>query len=261
MENLTITPKQFEIVLLLYRFRFLNRTQVQKFLNHKDPRRINAWLKDLTEKNIIGRKYSRKLLDNTKPAIYHLATKSRKILLEQADTEEKILRRVYREKKRSRRLINHCLFLADIYFFLQTQSEDNSLKLHFFTKTDLAGHYYLPYNRPDAYIATENKEGRIKRYFMEIIDEGTPRFILRKRIEQYIEFFDSNKWQEKTGHPFPSILYICPNQTIKNFLDKHIGKELEEEIEVEIDFFLATKEDIEASQLKTNIWQRAGEEE
>ena len=261
MENLTITPKQFEIVLLLYRFRFLDRTQIQKFLNHKDPRRINAWLKDLTEKKIIGRKYSRKLLDNTKPAVYHLATKSRKMLLEQSDAEEKILKRVYREKNRSRRLIDHCLLLTDIYFYLQKQSEDNSQKLHFFTKTDLARHYYLPYDRPDAYIATGDKENHKKRYFLEIIDEGIPRFMLRKRIEQYIEFYGSNKWQERTGHPFPSMLIVCPNETIKNFLHKHIGKVLEEEIEAEIDFFLATKEDIESSELKTNVWQKADEEE
>jgi len=114
-----ITPKQLEILLLLYRFRFLNRTHIQKFLNHKDPRRINTWLKDLTERNIIGQRYSRKLLANTKPAIYHLSTKSRKILLTQRGINEKLLKRVYREKTRSERLIRHCLLVADIYFFLE----------------------------------------------------------------------------------------------------------------------------------------------
>ncbi len=100
MENLKITPKQFQILLLLYRFRFLDRTHIQRLLNHKDRKRINAWLKDLTNKNIISRKYSQKLKENTKPAIYCLATKSRKLLLNHPDINEKILKRVYRDKTR-----------------------------------------------------------------------------------------------------------------------------------------------------------------
>jgi len=99
MENLKITPKQLQIILLLYRFRFLDRIQIQQFLNHKNHRRIIAWLNDLTDKKIIGRIYYRKLKDN-KPAIYHLATKSRKILLDHPNTNEKLLKRVYRDKTR-----------------------------------------------------------------------------------------------------------------------------------------------------------------
>ena len=45
-----ITPKQQEIPKLIYKFRFLNRIQIQTLLNHKDKRRINSWLKDLSEK-------------------------------------------------------------------------------------------------------------------------------------------------------------------------------------------------------------------
>ena len=123
------TPKQLNILLLLYRFRFLNRIQIQKLLNHKDPRRINTWLKDLTDRNIIGRKYSTKLLDNTKPAIYHLATKSRSILLTQPNISEKLLKRVYREKVRSEKLINHCLLVADIYFLLNKQTYGHQMMM------------------------------------------------------------------------------------------------------------------------------------
>jgi len=43
----TLTPKQTEILILLYRFRFLNRRHFQKFLHHKDPRRINAKAKKI----------------------------------------------------------------------------------------------------------------------------------------------------------------------------------------------------------------------
>ena len=95
------TPKQLNILLLLYRFRFLNRIQIQKLLNHKDPRRINTWLKDLTGKTIIGRHYSTKLKENTKPAIYYLMTKSKSLLIDQNGVDNKLLlKRIYREKIR-----------------------------------------------------------------------------------------------------------------------------------------------------------------
>ena len=45
-----IAAKQQEIPKLIYKFRFLNRIQIQTLLNHKDKRRINSWLKDLSEK-------------------------------------------------------------------------------------------------------------------------------------------------------------------------------------------------------------------
>ncbi|NQU82713.1 MAG: replication-relaxation family protein [Parcubacteria group bacterium] len=251
------TPKQLEILLLLYRFRFLNRIQIQQLLNHKDPRRINTWLKDLTERNITGRKYSKKLLDNTKPAIYCLSTKSRKILLDEPSVQNELLKRVYRDKTRSNRLINHCVLLANIYLYLFSQIKDQ--KLHFFTKTDLSSHYYLPYNHPDAYIAVELKD-ETKRYFLEIIDEGIPRFMLRSKISQYIEYFEENTWQEETGHSFPSILLLCPDENIKTFLHKHIVQVLEEESEAEIDFYLTTKEILGSNQPENDIWEKAEEE-
>ena len=258
MENLKLTPKQLEILLLLYRFRFLDRIQIQQFMHHKNHRRIIAWLNDLTEKNIIGRHYSTKLKENTKPAIYYLATKSRQILLQEPSTDETLLKRVYRDKTRSKRLINRCLLVANIYFYLDKQTQETKDKLHFFTKTDLVSHYYLPYRRPDAYIAIESKK-QTKRYFLETIDEGTPRFLLRSKIAQYIEYFENGTWQKRTGHPDPSILMVCPDESIKTFLRKHIAQILEEEAETEIDFYLTTKESIEDTQMQGNIWEKVEE--
>lgn len=254
-----VTPKQFDILILLYRFRFLDRTHIQRFLNHKDPKRINTWLKDLTDRNIIGRHYSRKLLENTKPAIYYLVTKSKQILETRVDIDSKLLKRIYREKTRSKRFIDHHLLLADIYFYLQASANNTNSQLHFFTKTDLAKHYYLPYKRPDAYIAVEKDRG-IKRYFLEIIDEETPRFMLRKLIERYIEYLDDNKWHNTTGYNFPAVLLACPNNTIKNYLYKHISQVLEEEAENEIEFFLTTRDLIQESEMKASIWRKAGDE-
>lgn len=252
MNHQSITPKQQEILYLIYRYRFLNRIQIQHFLHHKHRKRINSWLKNLTDKQIIGRKYSRKLTANNQPAIYHLATKSRNILLERDDTSEKLLKRVYQEKLRSKRLINHCTLVADIYFWLVSKTATTD-KLHFFTKADLANHYYLPYQRPDAYIAVESKD-QTKRYFLEIIDPGTPRFMIRKKISSYVEYFDEGDWYQKTSHSNPSILLVCPDETTQTFIHRHTRQVLEEEVMDELKFFTTTTELIQNYQVHTNLW-------
>ena len=57
---LKITKKQQEIFILLYRFRFLNKIQIQAFLKHKNKKTINLWLQDLNEKQYLKRIYSKK---------------------------------------------------------------------------------------------------------------------------------------------------------------------------------------------------------
>ena len=51
-----ISNKEKEIIKLIYQFRFLNRIQIQNFLNHKHHSQTNIWLKDLNQKQYINRK-------------------------------------------------------------------------------------------------------------------------------------------------------------------------------------------------------------
>ncbi len=233
-----ITKKQKEIIVLLYRFRFLNRYQIQQILNHKKPHRINQWLKSLVDKKIIGKNYSKKIGDNTKPAIYYLAVKSKSYLADQLKEDDKLIKRIYGESKRSLRFINHCLISAN--FYLELKKTHLSKDIFFYTKVDLLSHDYLPDNLPDAYVAI--KEGKdIKRYFFEIIDQDTPRFAIRAKIKQYLDYYDNNTWQEVTKHPFPRILILCPNKVIKKYLSNFIPRIAAEENQPDVNFYLSAK--------------------
>jgi hypothetical protein len=50
IQTIPITPQQQQILPLLYRFRFLDRSQIQKSMNHKNHKRILIWLNDLNDK-------------------------------------------------------------------------------------------------------------------------------------------------------------------------------------------------------------------
>lgn len=152
-----VTKKQLEILILLYSFRYLNRHHLQKFLHHKSHSLITTYLKDLTDRDIIGRNYRKTLPDINKPATYFLSLNSRPILIEHG-FDETVLKRVYKEKSNSKAFQEHWLFITDLYFdFLET-AQRNKAELKFLTATDLKNYAFTPLSQPDAYIVVKNKK-------------------------------------------------------------------------------------------------------
>lgn len=215
-----ITKKQHEILYNLYLFRYLNRPHIQTLLNHKDSARINKWLTDLTHKQYIHKIYSTNFGENTKPAIYYLATKSIKLLQDNPNVVPERLVRVYRERGRSSRFITHCLAVADVYTAFQ-RKESGSTQHFFTTKTELLDHDYLLQPVPDAYIALKNKQ-KTTRYFLEIFDTQIPRFVFKKRIQQYLEYAEDGAWEAETEHSFPKVLLVCLEESALRFLKRYL---------------------------------------
>jgi hypothetical protein len=104
---------------------------------------------------------------------------------------------------------------------------------------------------PDAYITRTDETGTTKRYFLEVIEDSSPRFALRKRIEQYCDYIEEGKFTEVTGHDFPILLLLCPGVASLIYLKKHIISRIEDSFIDEIDIFLTTKEHV----LKSN-WEK-----
>ncbi|OGH11854.1 MAG: hypothetical protein A2857_00355 [Candidatus Levybacteria bacterium RIFCSPHIGHO2_01_FULL_36_15] len=214
--KLKTTSKQLEILHLLYKFRFLNRHQIQTLLNHKDYRRIQAWLTDLVKSELVSRNYSREYGENTKPAIYYLNVKSKKYLSNLDGFSSDLLKRVYRERGHSKRFINHCITVGDVYIHLKSLSNDKLIQ--FLTKEELLQSDHLIQPAPDAYFTVERADKTSYRFFLEVIDPGLPRYVIRKRILDYISYAEGKEWEEKTGHEFPALLCACPNDWVKNYL-------------------------------------------
>jgi hypothetical protein len=88
---------------------------------------------------------------------------------------------------------------------------------------------------PDAYIAVGSTIA--KRYFLDIFDPDIPRYEIRDRLEDYFEYAESKTWESATNQVFPSVLYICPNDSIKKFVYREINK-MKEDSPESINFFL-----------------------
>jgi len=243
MDSTKLPTAQIDIIRYLYRFRFLTSHQLSLLLNHKTIRLTNYHLKILTSQNYVGKHYSRSLSLANQPATYFLSSGSINLLQSLEKIDKRALRRIYREKIRSQAFIDRSLFIANYFLFLRNESKKSNHTLHFFTKTDLLAHPYVIHPLPDAYFARIAKDGETKRYFVELVDDSSPRFALRRRIEQYDEYIEDGKFEEVTGHPFPKILFIFPGYASLIYLKKHLERIHEETSLDETEIYLATQEE------------------
>jgi len=78
--------------------------------------------------------------------------------------------------------------------------------------------------------------------------------MIRSKINQYIEYFQANTWQNRTDHPNPTMLFVCPEELTKIFLNKYILQMQEEEPEIDLEFFLTTQNQINSNQ--ADLWER-----
>ncbi len=207
----TITNKQKEILLLLYRFRFLNRIQIQTLLKHKDAKNINVWLKDLTTKNYTGKIFERTPGIN-KPAIYFASNNGIKFFSSAEGADRKSLRKLYQEKRRSKTFIDQCIVIAQVYLKLLDQ---NLQDFKFYTQVDFPTNSVIRDLLPSfAYVYS--KDAKLQHHTCEIIKDGTPRFAIRSRVNQYIEFFKDQ--------PTMQIVFVCQSKKILGFVQKYIEK-------------------------------------
>lgn len=257
--------KQSEIVDLVYKFRFINRHQIQRALHHKGPRRINSWLKQLTDWEVLGRIYSNKLLENTKPAIYYLSNKGISIIKDKKGFSINEVKKFYEDKKRSQTFIDHCITIAELFTGLKTY-ENESRAYEIFTKEQLIKHTYLNELKPDGYIeiykkrTKQSKEKEIyTRFFVDLFDAGVPRYAIRYRINQYINYHQEETWKEFINE-FPSIALIFPTKQKQGQFTKYIRKQLDEGMFTQgMTFMLTTYAQAMEHGLTNGIWQEVRE--
>lgn len=256
------SKKQTEILILLYRFRFLNRHQIQTILSHKYRSRVLSWLNELVEQKYITAYYDKKLA--ALPTVYCLDNEGRKYLksldkeIEAGNIDPELLNRVWREKKFTKQFREHCLFVADIYINLVDTAKEWKSELQFRTKVDLYNIEGMIKPGPDIYFSLKYPEGEVKRYLLDIFDDIPP-VAIRKRVKDYLEYYDSDEWQDNTDKPFPEIIFICPNKRIKGHLYYLILKKRWDGTEPE--FYLAIREIVKVKGLNSKVLEKVEERE
>jgi hypothetical protein len=286
-----LTKKQQEILKLLYRFRFLNRIQIQALMGHKDPKTINLWLRDLRAKGYVEWIYSTHFAEKTKPAIYYLGLNGVRYLRTLTRTSKdddgntivsqtyppEELRKRYKEPSRSQTYIDRCILLADCCVTLRRQSTN---KLNYFYQTEadylLEGSYYhfilgSELIQPSLVFCKDrlddegNEEKTLKSYVLEIFDSTLPRYRMKKRLGDYVKYLDEEDitWKEQTDtEKLPVLLFVCPRTTDLIYAKRRTRKLIadawewkDEEERPRIRFTTADK--IKQHGLLSKIWEEA----
>ena len=278
-----IEEKQKEIVDLVFKFRFINRKQIQKLFGHKDPSRINKWLKDLVERKYLGRIYSHRLLENTKPAIYFLDNNG--IIwgrfekgTNYEELEFKYVKKFYEDKHASESFVNHCVSIFELYLqFKDAEREKKNLEYDFETKTEnwietqRQRSYRGDFNDVKELIPDASVEKIIETkdkittdlYFIILFEPHVPRYAIRYKVDQYIKCHEENDGKRIPGLTieFPTILLIFPTQQKANQIGKYIRKQLDKRFVEKMTFMLTTyQKAIEEGLGNSGIWKVVREE-
>lgn len=251
------SKKQHEILTYYYRFRYLHTRHIQQFLNHKNPTRIQTWLKLLKDNDYLFSFYDPTTTEGRKThAAYCLTAKAGGILKQNNEYDKKILSRIYREKTLSIRLRNHCLLLADIYFLLLESYKNEKIRIHFSTKVDLASFTHFPRPLPDAYIALIQRGVKRKRYFLEIIDPQTPWFVINARVLQYLSYSEEKTWSSVTNEPQPVLLFVCWEKKSVRYVKKALKTALAGSFVTDFPCFFSTKDALLQLGFSNNVWEK-----
>ena len=264
MSKKIITNKERTIQTLIYTFRFINSKQIQQFLNHKDHRRINGWLKDLVDKGYIERDFKPIYGILTKPAVYNLTALGRKYMHHAYGYfTPKYLKRIARDSKASKSFKIRCQIIADWYLMqfppqkntdgvnkkidkagtktgidildflitiLTTGKEENKgkvplNKLQFFTSCHFPSFVLLEKIKPDAYLRKKTTKG-IMHGLLFVLDAYIPRFILRYTLKRIFDTLSEEDWEDDSILSL-QFYFLCPNNKIIIYLKRLIPSFLE----------------------------------
>lgn len=252
-----ITKKQENIILLLFRFRFLNRIQIQKLLQIKSVSKINFYLKDLTDKEYLERDYESTFPDKLLPAVYHIAKNGIRFLSLQDNCQVEAIKNLYRENDRSNGFRDCCILLADIYLGFENR-RDEEIQSIMQIRSDYPAHplkSLLIELKPSAYIA-QRKSDKTKRYFLEILAD-LPTEWLRRRIKKYFSFYRAGEWEAGTSQDFPTIMFVCFDYKQAAYVKHYIKSLLSKIDESALTIHLATAEKVKEFGLTGDIWKTA----
>jgi hypothetical protein len=251
-----ISKQQIRILYFLYKFRYLHTYHFQKLLLHKDPQRTQEWLKNMRELGFIRLyKEPKSFKDHATPYVYQLGLKARHILKNDPECNMNVLHNVYRKEDYSEAFIDRCLTIADLYLFLQSQTEKNE-ELNFFTESELVNYPYFPKtdHGAGAYI-TLTKDTIIRNYLLEYFGRDITPGELRYRFKKYLKYVDSGVWKANTnGEAFPTLLFVFALPRRKNYIRIYARSVLDKKIDENIELFVTTKDNIRNN--KKNVWER-----
>jgi hypothetical protein len=198
-----------QLLVLLYRYRFLTIKQLQQLLGQKQPYRVRQRIKVLVERQMVVQG-SVVRFGVTTP-MYSVTAKGAIWLRDRGlvTIDASTLQRIRRSGSLSAQFQEQCMLIADWVLRLLEHYQGVSPRIS--TQMDLASISPLPQPRPHLYVKITALDGHARRYFVEFFDVYARPFVIRQRLMVWYRFWSSGDWETQTNTPFPALLILVSN--------------------------------------------------
>lgn len=215
-----LNSNQTHLLLLLYKFRYITADLIAK---HRGVLKwsVNSALRILLEKKLISRRYDKSYNLKGKSASYFLARDGIKVLQANPQLNRAGLQVRHKDKLLSDGFIDHHLNVFQSYLQIRSLYPE---KFQIYTKYELPtdDRYIDP--KSDLYLKPKASNSTHTAYFLDIFDTS-PFFVIKQRIQAYIEHYDSGKWGKTT---YPTVLIVCPSAGIEKRILDYLAPRLED---------------------------------
>lgn len=252
-----LNSQQLKTLHLLYWYRFCTSKQLARSLDKSSHRAIQNKLQVLEDQGFIGKRYDKSYKLAGRSAEYFITPKGARQLekAKPGTTNTWATKSLYKNKTVSNDFLKHCIAVAETAQQLRAIYGDGS-KLETATKSYMAQYSYYPAWTPDLHLEIPGKgETPTKHYFLDIWDDTKPFFVSVRKTRNYVNFKDSDDWQE--DEQYPAILAICENQYTQKKLNRQMRRILDEQWDDELVFATTTTQQVtEATKPADKIWSR-----
>ncbi|HEY4963937.1 MAG TPA: hypothetical protein VIH90_04545 [Candidatus Saccharimonadales bacterium] len=243
-----LNPNQVQLLKLLYKFRFVSSDLLAKY---RDVTRtgINHSLTILVDQILVDRRYDKSYKIQGKSAVYCLTPVGLRMLMDYMPLNDNVVHAMYKNKTVSEGFIDECLRVVEVCTALNSLYPDT---FSIFTRSELAQFDYFPEPKPFLYLSRKKPlKGKQNDYMLDIIADNR-KFIIKKRIQTYINHHDSGNWGDEE---YPTILLLCATPRIEENALKFTESLLED-----FDFYTSTiKRFLESDNRDSAIWSDAVE--
>jgi len=257
--NKNITKKQMQILMLVYKFRFMSSAQIQIVLKCKRRQSINYYLLDLTKKGYLKRKAN---IKDAKPTIYFIGKKGI-WYLKQIGVEKTKLKKLYADESKGNEFIDQKLSIADLYIELTQKIKEPDKNIVFFeTQPETSVTNISPSLAPKATFLLTNSITNLLRsntkpnssfleflYIYDNFQYYIPRFVQRKKVLEFEKAILNI--QKKTNNI--SVLLVLPTNSNRKYLKKFIKSNVSE---TKANWLLTTAKEYNRFGITSRIWQR-----
>ena len=258
MNNIKLSDGQVSVLKLLYRYRYGSINLLRTSLQMKNNSGLYQKLEVLIKHKYVGKEYKKEYRLIGFPAAYFLLPKAFKLLSQQYDYDipETIVKASYRDNNRSNRFISHMLQIYTVSTELAQLYPD----IKFYSSREISSYESFPDNLPDGYLSLVIGD-TARRYFLDIIPDDTPRYVINKLVSDYHEFFLEDTWSD-TGSDLPAMLIIAERGKSEKYLQKLLRSRQDALDMVEPRFYTSTLKAIKSSTKDSNdIWSEVSNPE